>query len=858
MIKIFKQKLKALCFAIILIFGALVGSFGFHGVKSVQAENVSHGEYYYNQLNSVEKRFYNAIRTNHASGVLRRGGVYNLTSTGVVSAGKVKEYMTGHQDLLIAFEKAKDAYMFEHPELFYIDFDKLAISFYEKGGQYVAYLDQGNNKDYFVDGINYLTVDEEIETFCGENGYQKFLPQNAGLNTFEKIEYVSNAMTANIDSLWNGTKNSACDAVLGSANAKGYANLFKLCMNNLGIECLTVYGYVVNGYGEWCEHAFNYVKFNGRWLAVDVFMNDVTNSNTYLLTQKETIKATHFIKNQQNSTEEFQVPELESFEIEKVYTKENLYAKVKYNGKNASRLLFEDDLYIVKIVKNGLTTTYKALYDDVTLDSRVLVDNYADYVKFAVTAKAPDDDVYYTSLAESEIICERAVESDIVELVDITRPFAVVTAESLTTENNINLSENKLPLNDKFKISLNFDANLKKIDDVEILVKSNGIAISQSVVVENIQWSNDNAKIVSFDFVPSKNYMHQVNGYSFDVFGLVSADANVDMLPRTSYISSEAESVKFHSISNQHIFEYESRSPYFEAVNINELSLKYANDTSVADAEKQNLMFTSTTIKADGVSGEGKVQEFYSIKFFANAKEVELDDSYVQIVFPFIKGSSYETLKSKNIVVSKFDDSLQNKTECNFVLTEYGIVVSANSGGIFKIAYDENEKSQDKMIYIKSLDSLGISSINGKNKIFKFSQSIISIDMVSKNNHEIDFVIFDGADVTKKITDNKLTIRNDDVNSCGVLKVRYVSSTRKQQLDDDNMTNLEKQFIKNQQLTFENAEQKNEDDKKPMSKTTILLIIIGSWFVLCVTIVIVIVCLKKKGLKLNENEKQEN
>ena len=67
---------------------------------------------------------------------------------------------------------------------------------------------------------------------------------------------------------------------------------------------------------------------------------------------------------------------------------------------------------------------------------------------------------------------------------------------------------------------------------------------------------------MSFDFIPSKNYMHQVNGYSFDVLGLVSADSNVDVLPKTTYVSSEVDIVKFHSISNQHIFGSFVSAPY--------------------------------------------------------------------------------------------------------------------------------------------------------------------------------------------------------------------------------------------------------------------------------------------------------
>ena len=91
------------------------------------------------------------------------------------------------------------------------------------------------------------------------------------------------------------------------------------------------------------------------------------------------------------------------------------------------------------------------------------------------------------------------------------------------------------------------------------------------------------------------------------------------------------------------------------------------------------------------------------------------------------------------------------------------------------------------------------------------------------------------------------------------MKVRYISTERKTQLENEKANSIEKQFIKNQQLTFEKGETNQKDnDNKPMSKTTILLIIVGSWVVLCLGIVIVIVCLKKKGLKLDEIEKQEN
>ena len=107
MIKKFRQQLYALFSAIILICGSISGVFCITtSTNKSNAESVALGAYYYNQLNGIEKKFYNAIRTNHASGVLKRGGSYNLTSAGVVSAGMVNDYANGNQELLVAFEKA--------------------------------------------------------------------------------------------------------------------------------------------------------------------------------------------------------------------------------------------------------------------------------------------------------------------------------------------------------------------------------------------------------------------------------------------------------------------------------------------------------------------------------------------------------------------------------------------------------------------------------------------------------------------------------------------------------------------------------------------------------------------------------
>ena len=64
MIKKFRQKLYALFSAVILICGAISGVFCITtSTNKANAESVALGAYYYNQLNGIEKKFYNIFNT---------------------------------------------------------------------------------------------------------------------------------------------------------------------------------------------------------------------------------------------------------------------------------------------------------------------------------------------------------------------------------------------------------------------------------------------------------------------------------------------------------------------------------------------------------------------------------------------------------------------------------------------------------------------------------------------------------------------------------------------------------------------------------------------------------------------------
>lgn len=60
----------------------------------------------------------------------------------------------------------------------------------------------------------------------------------------------------------------------GKAVCQGYADVFNIFMEALGIECKMITGTADNGSGVWGGHAWNKVKVDGNWYYIDVTWDD--------------------------------------------------------------------------------------------------------------------------------------------------------------------------------------------------------------------------------------------------------------------------------------------------------------------------------------------------------------------------------------------------------------------------------------------------------------------------------------------------------------------------------------------------------------------------------------------------------
>ena len=128
-----KKSFKARLLSVVLAFAFVCSIVPVMGLlktnRKAFAESVSNSNFYFQKLTDYQKGIYNAINTAHANGVFQSGGSVDLISSGAVSSADVREYSQGNSKVIKDFNIAKDAYMFDHPELFYVDFE---LCFLEK------------------------------------------------------------------------------------------------------------------------------------------------------------------------------------------------------------------------------------------------------------------------------------------------------------------------------------------------------------------------------------------------------------------------------------------------------------------------------------------------------------------------------------------------------------------------------------------------------------------------------------------------------------------------------------------------------------------------------------------------------
>ncbi len=291
-------------------------------IKNVNYDNVKVNKYFYNQLGEPSKTIYKAFTQNKEN---MKTGTYKIElgtlfsdilkqENGQEELGKFyqsaieaytydtqnKENMktgtykielgtlfsdilkqeNGQEELGKFYQSAIEAYTYDNPDVFYLNPKKMYLNIETttrgKNVTYNVFINNGNEANYLIDEFNSKEqVDNAIVEI--ENIKNQIISNRTG-NVYEdmkvvhdylvdNISYDSSISKSNIYNIYGALINKECVC-------EGYARAYKYILDELNIPCILVIGTATNGEGNTENHAWNYVKLNNSWYAVDTTWDD--------------------------------------------------------------------------------------------------------------------------------------------------------------------------------------------------------------------------------------------------------------------------------------------------------------------------------------------------------------------------------------------------------------------------------------------------------------------------------------------------------------------------------------------------------------------------------------------------------
>ena len=187
----------------------------------------------------------------------------------------------GDEILENSFQLALNSLMFDNPELFYLDITKMymttEITSFGPLKTYRVKIGPAENSNYLSDFFQ----DEQL-VIIAKNTLEQLrsdiMKKISGLNTEDKIRSVHDYIINNTEYDKTVSKNNIYNIygalVQHYAVCEGYSKAIKYILDEANIPCIVVCGIGQNTNGETESHAWNYVKLNDVWYAIDATWDD--------------------------------------------------------------------------------------------------------------------------------------------------------------------------------------------------------------------------------------------------------------------------------------------------------------------------------------------------------------------------------------------------------------------------------------------------------------------------------------------------------------------------------------------------------------------------------------------------------
>ena len=185
------------------------------------------------------------------------------------------------------YQSAIEAYSYDNPDVFYIEFGNLYLNIETttRGSKktYKVVINAGNNTNYLT---KEFSSEERVKSAINEiENVRAYFVQNKKENTYDNIKLVHDYLVESIEYDQTVSQTNIYDIygalVKKESVCEGYAKSFKYLMDSVEIPCVIVAGEGTNSEGSTENHAWNYVELDGKWYAIDCTWDELSNSAKY-------------------------------------------------------------------------------------------------------------------------------------------------------------------------------------------------------------------------------------------------------------------------------------------------------------------------------------------------------------------------------------------------------------------------------------------------------------------------------------------------------------------------------------------------------------------------------------------------
>ncbi len=356
---------------ILLIFIILISQIeivNFFNLSKVYAVTDSEwNSYFYSQLTPNAKGIYDAMSYMYKNKIFIKGDSMEITDR--VTSSSIALFVNGNNQLIDDYGAARDAFQYDNPDCFYIDWDQLSVRVnQDSAGKLHAFLGAGRSDTYLLKGM------DKNRTNKANGGYGKGIEGAIAQYEAKITEVVNNIknnaksesdeidknvkmlgeahdyVTLNMEYKheWEttppnteepkmkSTSRTAYDGLIyGQGVCEAYTRTFKAICDRLKIPCVCVYGVYSPKTTINEPHIWNYVQINEKWYGVDVTHDDPTVMNglfiygtnenrDFFLVGQNQLAAHHFPQGIMSSANyEFKYPTLEEDAYRESYSMES-------------------------------------------------------------------------------------------------------------------------------------------------------------------------------------------------------------------------------------------------------------------------------------------------------------------------------------------------------------------------------------------------------------------------------------------------------------------------------------------------------------------------------------------------------